>query len=107
MENLQGTLYRLEGRLGSLRRGSPVDGLVIQLKSFGQPCERHAHIMGHLLRVNTPGRLVVQLGEDDLQPTGATEYGLQFFLYGEDSTLEFGHSVQEVGIIFNYCCCHG
>ena len=68
------------------------------------PCP--AQLMGHLLRVNAPGRLVVQLGEDDLQPTGATEYGLQFFLYGEDSTLEFGHSVQKIWIIFNYCCCH-
>ncbi len=78
MENLQGPLHGFERRLKRLDRWATMDGFVIQLESFGEPFELYAHVISHLLRVNAPGRFIVQLGEGYPQASAAVEYSAQF-----------------------------
>ena len=83
-----------------------MDGLVVQSQSLGQPRERYSDVVGHLLGVNAPGRLVVQLGESDLESPGATKESLHLLLEDRDALLHFGGLLQELLLMFNCCCWH-
>jgi predicted RNase H-like HicB family nuclease len=85
-----------------------VDSFVVQLQCFGEPFERHAHVKSHLLRVNAPGRFVVQLGQDYLQASAAMKEGLELLLESHDLAFQLGGSLPKVRFIgFDYCGRHG
>lgn len=67
MEDFDGSLHWFEGGLNGLSGGVSVEGLVVQLQSFGETLERDPQVGRKSLCINASACIVMQFGEGYLR----------------------------------------
>ena len=76
-----------------------MEGLVVQLQSFGETFERDTQVGRKSLCINASARVVVQFGESYLQRSGPAKEAAQFFLHGVELGLQFDSALQDITFV--------